>query len=222
MRNFKELYELAVVVKGGVDVLESSLPRKRSQAQLRSRSDAEYLSLMSRRVFRAGLRHAMVDKKWPAFEAQFKAFDPHFCAMMSDEAIEACLTNKSIIRHFGKIKSIRANAQNILYLSNEYGSFGDYLADWPMDNIVGLWLDLKKRGSMLGGNSGPYFLRMAGFDTFLLTSDVLAVLTLEGIVEGKADAQRDMRACEAAFLQWQSESGRPLCEISRIVSYCAL
>jgi len=47
---------------------------------------------------------------------------------MSDEALEALLQDKRIIRHWGKIKSVRANAQAIYELCNEHDSVGQYLA----------------------------------------------------------------------------------------------
>jgi 3-methyladenine DNA glycosylase Tag len=77
---------------------------------------------------------------------------------------------------------------------------------------------LKKQGAQLGGNSGPSFLRMVGKDTFLLTDDVVAALVAQGVVDKRPTAQRDLRAVQQAFNQWQQESGRPLCQISRLLS----
>ncbi|MFT7558694.1 MAG: 3-methyladenine DNA glycosylase Tag [Flavobacteriales bacterium] len=221
MRHFDEIYGLASLHKGGSIELEAYLPQALSSAELKAQPDSEYLSLMSRRVFRAGLKHAMVDAKWPAFEQQFSGFDPFVCAMQSDEFIESCMVNKAIIRHLGKIRSIRKNAQFILDCQQEYGSFGTMLSEWPQNDVVGLWLKMKKQGAHLGGGSGPSFMRMAGADTFLLTNDVLAVLRYEGVISDKAQSQRDMRAAQEAFLTWQAQSGRPLCEVSRIVSCAA-
>ena len=41
-----------------------------------------------RRVFRAGLRHSMVDACWPEFERVFHGFNVRAVAAMSDEALE--------------------------------------------------------------------------------------------------------------------------------------
>jgi 3-methyladenine DNA glycosylase Tag len=222
IRKFADIYQVALIHKGGEEALESLLPKAASTTELMAVNDADYLSLMSRRIFRAGLKHSLVDSKWPEFERQFSAFDPFVCAMMSDDFIDECMANKKIIRHLGKIKTVRDNAQFMQQIARENDSFGHYLASWPKDNIVGLWIELKKRGSHLGGNSGPYFLRMAGVDTFLLTPDVIAVLRYEGIISGNAHSQREMKAAQSAFLQWQHESGRELCEISRVLSCAAL
>ena len=43
---------------------------------------------MSLRIFRAGLRHSVVDDKWPAFEEAFHGFEPRRVRAMSDEEVE--------------------------------------------------------------------------------------------------------------------------------------
>ncbi len=138
--------------------------------------DDRYLSLMSLRIFRAGLKHAMVDARWPAFEEAFQGFEPRRVRMMSDEDLDALLTDRRLIRHAAKMHAVRANAAALCDLGEDKGGFGAYLAGWPGAEVVGLWDDLAERFSHLGGNSGPYFLRMAGKDTFLLTGDVARAL----------------------------------------------
>ncbi|WP_439133688.1 hypothetical protein [Pseudomaricurvus sp.] len=85
MRSFRSIYETAVLHKGGEAAVEANLPVLRSPSQLKQLSDDRYLSDISRRIFRAGLKHSMVDGKWPAFEEVYFGFDPYRVAMMSDE-----------------------------------------------------------------------------------------------------------------------------------------
>lgn len=218
MRSFRDIQATAELHKGGAKALEALLPRAKSARALRAMGDDRYLSAISLRIFQAGLKHSMVAAKWPAFEAVFKQFDPYFCAMLSDEFIEQCMQNRDLIRHMGKLKAIRSNAQMVLSIAREHGSFGQWVASWPEQDIVGLWLALKKQGAQLGGQSAARVLRMVGKDTFLLTDDVVAVLKAEGVVQQMPTSKRDLQAAQAAFSQWRDESGRPLCEISRIVS----
>jgi len=200
------------------------LPKAWSGKQLASQSDAFYLSMMSRRICRAGLKHSMVDAKWGDFERVFKGFSPMFCAMQSDEFIEACMSDRSIIRHMGKLKSVRANAQFMCDVIEAEGSFGAYLARWSKEQVVELWFELKSKGAHLGGTSAAQFLRMVGCDTFLLSSDVIAVLRLEGVIDTvKAPSSKsDLRSIQRAFNVWHEQSGRDLCEISRVLSFTAL
>jgi 3-methyladenine DNA glycosylase Tag len=95
---------------------------------------------------------------------------------MADEAIEALLADKRLIRHWGKLKSVRDNAAAMIAIAEEHGRFGAWLADWPGTDIVGLWEAVAKRFGQMGGNSGPTFLRMVGKDTFILTPSVVAAL----------------------------------------------
>ena len=76
----------------GQPELTKRLPKVKSSAQLEAVTDDRYLSLMCLRIFRAGLKHSMVDAKWPAFEEVFSGFEPRRVRMMSDEELEACLS----------------------------------------------------------------------------------------------------------------------------------
>ncbi len=185
---------------------------------LRAVPDDRYLSQMCRRIFRAGLKHSLVDAKWPAFEDVFLNFDPHRIRAMPDEDLEALMSEPRIIRHWGKIKSVRANAATMIEISATNGCFGNYLADWPGSAIVDLWSELAKRFQQLGGNSGPTFLRMVGKDTFLLTPDIIRALSRWQAYDGRGKSKGDRRNIQAAFNAWHDQSGRPLCQISRILA----
>lgn len=218
MKSFKWLYEHVQQHLPGTDI-EALLPASLSERELSVVPDDRLFSDMTRRVFRAGLKHSLVDSKWPAFEKAFFGFDPQKVSLMSDEHLEKLMQNEEIIRHFGKIKAARHNAMMVAELSEKSGGFGTFLAQWPSDDIIGLWALLKKEGAQLGGNSGAAFLRMVGKDTFMLTDDVVAALKAQGIIEKKPTAKRDLQKVQDAFNQWQQESGRPLCQISRLLSH---
>lgn len=218
MIDYHWLYEYALRRKGSITALEDFLPQPASEQQLLALTDAQYLSLMSRRVFRAGLRHAMVDERWPAFERSFWGFEPEKMVLLSAEHIEQHMQNRELIRHLGKLRSIPRNARMILDVVQEHGSFGRFLADWPVDDIVGLWRFLMKRGYQLGGRSAPGFLRMAGKDTFLLTSDVVAALIAAGVVSKNPTSQAELRDVQQEFNRLQESSGRPLCQLSAMLA----
>jgi 3-methyladenine DNA glycosylase Tag len=202
----------------GAAVLEARLPQPRSAAELRAVPDDRYLSQMSLRIFRAGLKHSLVDAKWPAFEEVFQAFEPHRVRAMPDEALEALLGDARLIRHWGKLKSVRDNAAAMIGIAEEKGSFGAWLADWPGTEIVELWETLAKRFSQMGGNSGPTFLRMVGKDTFILTPSVTASLKHWGAVNTPPKNRKDRAAVLSAFNDWAAETRRPLCQLSLILA----
>jgi 3-methyladenine DNA glycosylase Tag len=215
---FEAIEERARERVGGAQALVTRLPVPKSTDQLRAEPDDRYLSLMSLRVFRAGLKHSLVDGKWPAFEEVFFGFVPQRVVGMADEELEGLMGDQRLIRHWGKLKAVRANAAAMLEVAQAQGSMGAYLADWPRERIVELWADLAKRFTQLGGNSGPSFLRMAGKDTFLLTDAVVKALNhwdaFEGIPKSKADRQK----VQETFNAWMRASSRPLCQLSMILA----
>jgi len=246
MRDYKWLNEYCLNRFGSVAALEARLPVPQSAEQLRRLSDDRYLSQIALRVFRAGLKHSLVDAKWPAFEEAFFGFDPEKVALMSAEHLERLMQDRRLIRHLGKLKSVPRNAQFVLDVANgrlpgtpSSGSsspllpggegevvrpaagfgFGALIADWPVTDIVGLWKYLAKHGNQLGGLSAPRFLRMVGKDTFIPTDDLVAALKAQEIIDKAPTSQKDLAAVQAAFNQWHAESGRPLCQLSVMLAH---
>ena len=169
---------------------------------------------MSQRIFRAGLRYSLVDAKWPAFEEVFHGFDLRRVRSMNDEETEALMNDRRLIRHWGKIKSVRSNAAAMQEIAEQRGGFGAWLAAWPGADIVGLWAELAKRFQQMGGNSGPYFLRMAGKDTFVLTPSVIAALKHWKAFAGEPKSKADRAKVQGLFNAWGGETGLPLAHLS--------
>src|SRR5262249_9628596 len=90
----------------GAGAIDARLSQPKSVAELAEIPDDRYLSQMSLRVFRAGLKHSVVDAKWPAFEEVFHGFEPRRVRAMSDEEMERLLGDSRIIKHWGKLKSV--------------------------------------------------------------------------------------------------------------------
>jgi 3-methyladenine DNA glycosylase Tag len=210
--------EEAALLRHGSRALADRLPKPRSPAALRRIPDDRWLSTMTRRIFQAGLRHAVVDNKWPAFEEVFKGFDPVQVAALFDEDLEAMLQDTRLIRHMGKLQATRHNAGAMLAIAESHGSFGRWVAEWPTSDITGLWVALAKQMKQLGGNSAPAFLRMMGKDTFVPTDAVARALVhwqaLDAAPKGKADVAK----LQAIFDFWQEETGKPLCHLSMILA----
>ncbi|MGA8760618.1 MAG: DNA-3-methyladenine glycosylase I [Stellaceae bacterium] len=202
----------------GTAALEARLIEPLSPAELKALGDDRYLSQMSLRIFRAGLKHSLVNAKWPAFEEVFFGFEPRRVRAMSDEALEALLADRRLIRHWGKLKAVRDNAAAMIAIADEHHSFGAWLAEWPVSEIVGLWDALAKRFGQMGGNSGPTFLRMVGKDTFILTPAVTAALKRWGAAAATPKNQKDRQAVQSCFNAWAAETGRPLCQLSLILA----
>jgi 3-methyladenine DNA glycosylase Tag len=218
LQKFAAIYERAAERKGGTDALEALLPKPKSSAQLKRITDDRYLAEMTKCVFRSGFVWQIIENKWPGFEAAFAGFDTAACAMLSDEDLEQLAEDARIVRNAKKIASVRGNAAFIRELKQSHGGCGVFLAQWPADDIVGLWDDLKRRGARLGGNTGPFFLRFVGKDTFMLSGDVVKALIRQKVVDKAPSGRKALGAVQDAFNAWRAESGRSLAEISRTLA----
>jgi len=219
MTTFANLYQHAARRKGGEAALEQLLPAPLSGAELATIPDDRWLAMMSKCIFNAGFNWQVVEKKWPGFEEAFAGFNPTRWKFMSDADFETLLQDTRIIRHARKILSLRDNATFLCDLAAEHGSAAGFFAAWPDEDYVGLLRLLKKRGSRLGGNTGQYFLRFMGKDSFILSRDVVAALKREGVISADPTSKRDLQRVQQAFNQWHAESGRPLTHISKVLAF---
>jgi len=178
------------------------------------------LAEMARRVFCTGFSWSVVEAKWPGFEEAFLGFDPAALTFQPDEFWEERLRDTRIVRHPGKIASVRDNARFVREIAAEHGTFGRFLATWPTTDQVGLMALLAKRGNRLGGRTGQMLLRFLGWDAFVLSQDVVACLRDAGLdVADPPSSKRDLAAVQAQFNAWAAETGLPMVHLSRI---CAL
>ncbi len=222
MDSFTSIFDRAASRKGGASAFATLLDATVSEPlpikQLLKVSDAEILSEMTKCVFRSGFVWKIIEAKWPGFEQAFHQFDVTRCAMLSDEELEKLQANAEIVRHGQKIRSVPANAQFVLAVRAEHGSFAQFLAAWPEDDVVGLWNELKVRGSRLGGQTGRYLLRFIGYDTPILSADVVQALIAAGVVDKAPTGKRALQQTQAAFTQWREESGCSYNRISRVLA----
>jgi len=218
MDSFDSIFQRAAKRKGGAAALEEILPKVASNRTLKGRLDSFYLAEMTRCVFRSGFVWRIIEAKWPGFEEAFDGFDVSGCAMLSDEDLERLATDERIVRNARKIHSVRGNAQFVREIREEHGSFGAFLAGWPREDFVGLWDQLKVRGDRLGGQTGRFFLRFVGWDTPVLSEDVVQALIGQGVIDKAPTSKKALALVQDAFNAWHRESGRPFSQISRTLS----
>lgn len=219
MKSFKRIHERAINRKGGKAELGALLPDVLSNEALASISNDRYLSEMSRCVFQAGFSWRVVEKKWPEFEEAFWCFEPQKMVMLSPQHLENLYQDTRIIRNAMKINTIPHNAQMIIDISKEHGSFGDFIANWPSNDLVGLFAYLKNHGSRLGGMTSQVFLRYIGKDGFMLTKDVVACLGSVGVqIADSPTSKRDLKAAQDTFNQWHEDTKLPYAHLSKIMA----
>ena len=87
----------------------------------------DYLEIMSKSVFQAGMSWKVVENKWPGTREAFQGFDIEAVADFHEKDIEDLTNDTHIIRNFRKLTAVVHNAQKILDLDKEHGSFQKYL-----------------------------------------------------------------------------------------------
>jgi 3-methyladenine DNA glycosylase Tag len=117
---------------------------------------ADYLEVMSKAVFQAGIRWATIDDKWPAFKKVFRDFDPKTVAAFTTKDVARLSQDESILRSPKKIEATVKNAQMILELDKKHKGFRNYLRSF--DDYQSLSRDLKKRFNFMGELNAYYFL----------------------------------------------------------------
>ena len=219
VKKFEQILKRAEKRKGGSRELQRLLPEVVSDSKLKKLGDDRYLSMMTRIINQAGFSWKVISNKWPEFEEAFLGFDTFKLSLLSPEQWEAYTSDRRVVRNWQKIKAVQDNLYFVRAVAREYGSFGKFIAGWPASDQVGLMAYLKKYGSRLGGNSGMYFLRFMGKDSFVLSRDVVVALRGAGAeINESPTSKRDLQRIQEAFNQWHEESGLPYSHLSRIAA----
>jgi Methyladenine glycosylase len=120
---------------------------------------AEYLEVMTRAVFQAGVRWKQIAEHWEAYREALAEFDPARVAAFGEFDVERILETPGILRVKRKVHATIANAAALLQVEEERG-FTSYLnsfADYPS-----LVQDVKKRFKFMGDMNVWYFLFRTG------------------------------------------------------------
>jgi hypothetical protein len=133
---------------------------------------ANYLEVMTRAVFQAGVSWKQIAGHWPAYRDAFAAFDPIQVAAYDELDIERVLATPGILRMRRKVRATIANAASLVEADRRFGGFAVYLRSF--DSYAALAKDVKKRFSFMGDMNVWYFLFRLGepvprFETWVET-----------------------------------------------------
>jgi 3-methyladenine DNA glycosylase Tag len=216
---FEKIKARAAARKGDDTVLQSLLGPVPDNAALARSPDDRVLSMMAMRIFSAGFVWRVIREKWPGFEEAFLEFEPKRLLFQPDDYWHDLTADKRIVRNPQKIRAVRDNAAFVTHVAAEHGSFGKFLADWPRNDQIGLMGFLGKNGTRLGGNTGQYFLRWAGWDAFILSPDVVLALRDAGLdIDDAPTSRKDLSTIQDQMNRWAGETGLPYAHLSRILA----
>ena len=124
------------------------------------RSLPDYLEVMTRAVFQAGVSWKQIAQHWDAYREAFAGFDPATVAAFDDVDVERVLTTPGILRMPRKIRATIRNADAMLEAEREHGGFAKYLRSFG--SYAALARDLKRRFGLMGDMNVWYFLFRTG------------------------------------------------------------
>lgn len=217
--DFSLFYDRACDRKGGEQAMLACMPKVTQASELRQLDDRVVLSTITRCIFRAGFVWRIIEAKWSGFEEAFKGFVPLYWQQVPPEVLEELSKDERIVRNQQKINTVPTNARMIVEVSEEYGSFGQFLAKWPSGQQAELLHYLKKNGSRLGGVTPQYVLRELGWDGFILSNDVVTALTNYKLIDASPTSQKGLKQAQSAFNHWHQQTRLPYSHLSRILSY---
>ncbi|HEY9085476.1 MAG TPA: DNA-3-methyladenine glycosylase I [Candidatus Tyrphobacter sp.] len=120
----------------------------------------DYLEIMTRAVFQAGVSWKQIAAPWDAYRAAFENFDVARVADYGEADIERVLAVPGILRSPRKVLATVRNAQTLLQLDREGGGFEKYLHGF--DGYEALAKELKRRFAFMGEMNAWYFLFRIG------------------------------------------------------------
>jgi DNA-3-methyladenine glycosylase I len=121
---------------------------------------ADYLEVLTKTVFQSGMSWKVVAAKWDGFRTAFHDFDPEWVAALSPPDVDRLAADTSIIRNRRKIEATVHNAEEMLELERQYGTFRDYLRSHG--SFEATVADLRKRLKFVGDFGAYYFLHVVG------------------------------------------------------------
>ncbi|HZZ65065.1 MAG TPA: DNA-3-methyladenine glycosylase I [Candidatus Baltobacteraceae bacterium] len=124
--------------------------------QIDNPTPAQYLEVMSRAVFQAGLRWAGIAKNWECYCEAFSRFEPDAVAKYTEGDIDRLMRTDGILHSARKIRGVIANAQALITLAHEHGNIRAYLRSFP--DYASLSKDIRKRFAFMGEMNVWYFL----------------------------------------------------------------
>jgi 3-methyladenine DNA glycosylase Tag len=136
------------------------MPLGDAPEQVRPKRLGDYLDVMSKAVFQSGMSWKVVESKWPSTREAFHDFDAERVASMSEREIDALASDARVIRNRRKLEAVVGNANRMIELEGEHGTFRDYLRsqDDFWDTVKMLRRDFK----FLGDFGSFYFLYVVG------------------------------------------------------------
>ncbi|HEY8315193.1 MAG TPA: DNA-3-methyladenine glycosylase I [Candidatus Baltobacteraceae bacterium] len=116
----------------------------------------EYLEVMTRAVFQAGLSWRGIALHWDAYRREFADFDAQAVAAFADDDVDRLMHAEGVLHSSRKIRATIENAKAMLELDRRPDGFAGYLRGFRSYDV--LVADLRKHFKFMGEMNCWYFL----------------------------------------------------------------
>ena len=127
-----------------------------------SKTDDELFGRLIMEINQAGLSWEIVLNKYPDLKKAYANFNIAKIATFKDKDIQALKSNSKVIRHELKIRSIVYNAQQILSIQKEFGTFENWISKNRQNSIENWTRIFKKNFKFVGKEIVSEFLMSNG------------------------------------------------------------
>ena len=103
------------------------MPSGTPPEQIKPTSLDDYLEVMSKAVFQSGMSWKVVEAKWDTTREAFDDFDVAKVSAYDEKDLDDLTKDTRVIRNYRKLSAIVSNAQKMITLDEENGSFQKYL-----------------------------------------------------------------------------------------------
>lgn len=136
------------------------MPSGTPPEQIQPGSLNDYLEVMSKAVFQSGMSWRVVEAKWSGTREAFHDFDVAQVAAFDERDIDALTKDTRVIRNYRKLNAIVSNAQTMIALDEQHGSFKNYLrSQTDFDATLNT---IRKDFKFMGPTGIYYFLYVVG------------------------------------------------------------
>ncbi len=136
------------------------MPEQGAPDQIEPKTLGDYLEVMSKAVFQSGMSWHVVETKWPGIRDGFRGFDAQAVATMGEPDVDALATDTRVIRNRRKLAAVVENANRMIELEAQHGTFRAYLRSH--DGFAATVSDLRKQFKFLGETGSYFFLYVVG------------------------------------------------------------
>lgn len=121
---------------------------------------ADYLEIMARAIFQAGMSWEVIARRWPGIVEAFGGFDPQRVSEIDESGIDELMDDDRVIRNRRKLEAVAANAGRILELAAEFDGFDRYLD--AAGDFYDVTVSLKRDFRFMGDFGCYYFQYVIG------------------------------------------------------------